>query len=352
MGWHHACTMIYTRRLLGLVLATFLTGTLLSLPSGASAATATSAAPASVSSAVLATAAGRDPAQDFPRMPRKCVDPKLLIPQQPTKCHLNKFRKARPTIVLWGDSHAWQMIPALRLAARDRRVNLVAFVMGSCPVMDNQLTPKEASSAPACLKSNHRALKYVTNLKSRKKKVRVLMGTYWQRYLRSIRVGDTKTYHGQMAARFKTAGPQLFRTLGRMRIPVDVDAQVVTVPPHHKSCPKGNTPYACDLPRKKALRDETTTKRWVKKQMRSLSGKPLYINVNRMCNAETCYARSDEGIYTFWDDQHISASMSRHLSYVLTPTVTKAGGKKLPPDDGGDGDGGGGGGCTLIIICP
>jgi hypothetical protein len=333
--------MIYTRRLLGLVLAALLMATLMSLPSGANAAPASSAA--------VAAAATRDPANDFPRMPRHCVDPKDLIPQRPVKCRLNEYKKNRPTIVLWGDSHAWQLIPALRKAARDRGVNLVAFVMGSCPVMDNQLTPAEATSAPACLQSNHRAKKFVADLKAHKKKVRVVFGTYWQRYLHAIRVGDTRSYHGEMAARFKTAGPRVFRTLKNMRVPVSVVGQVVTVNPHHKPCPAGNNPYACDLPRKKALREETATTRWVKRHTRVLPGSSIYLNFNRMCDATTCYAKSPEGIYTFWDDQHISASMARHLSYVLDSTVTKAGGKRLPPpdDDGGDG----GGDCPLIILC-
>jgi hypothetical protein len=334
--------MINTRRLLGLVLAALLTATLMSLPSGATAVPATSA------SSVLA--AQRDPADDFPRMPRRCVNPENLIPQYPGKCNLNDFRKGRPTIVLWGDSHAWQMIPALRKASRKRGVNLVAFVMGSCPVMDNQLSAQERNDAPLCLRSNDLALRYVANLKSHHRKVRVLLATYWWRYLQAIRAGDTKSYTGEMAARFKTAGPRLFRTLGRMHVNVDVNGQVVTVPPNHASCPKGNTPYACDLSRKRALRNEASTRRYVKRHMRALSGKPGYIDANRMCDATTCYARTPEGIYTFWDDQHISASMSRHLSYVLNRTVTRAGGKKLPappPDDGGDG-----GGCPLIILCP
>ena len=107
-------------------------------------------------------AAKADPEHDFPKMPRKCVDPKLLIPQKPVKCNLNGFEQGRPTIVLWGDSHAWQMIPALRNAARNRNVNLVAFLMGSCPAMDPALTKEQRQNgAPACLVSNDRALQYV-----------------------------------------------------------------------------------------------------------------------------------------------------------------------------------------------
>ncbi len=340
--------MTTTRRLLGLLLAVLLSVTVLSMPSGAGAASP-SPAPA---------AAKVDPQQDFARMPRKCVDPKLLIPQKPTKCNLNGFQQGRPTIVLWGDSHAWQMIPALRKAARNRDVNLVAFVMGSCPVMDPALTPSQrhgADPVPACLISNDRALRFVQGLKAHNKRVHVLLGTYWQRYLRAIRTGEGSSYVKEMAGYWKTGGPRLFRTLGKMRVKVDVDGQIVTVPPT-ESCPDGNFPYACDLPRKKALRGEKSTKTWVKRQMRSLSGKPRYVDANRMCTAKKCYATVGKA-YTFWDIQHISATMSRKLSYVLDQTVTRAGGRGQangggPLLDGDeDGGGGGGGGCIPILTC-
>jgi hypothetical protein len=292
-------------------------------------------------------------------MPRKCVDPKLLIPQKPVKCNLNGFKAGRPTLVLWGDSHAWQMIPALKGAARGRNVNLVAFLMGSCPVMDPNLTREQiqTGAAPACLLSNDRALRYVEGLKANHQRVHVLLGTYWQRYLHAIRKGDTKSYHGQMAAIFKTAGPRLFRTLGRLRVPVDVDGQMVTAPSDGKaSCYTDRFyAYSCDLPRTKALRNEKGTKSWVKKQMRSLYGSPRYVDANKMCNKTTCFA-IPQGVHTFWDFQHISASMSAKLSFVLDKTVTRAGGSGKAngggPILGGDGgNGGGGGGCTLIIFC-
>ncbi len=340
--------MFSTRRLLGLLLAAFLTATVLSVPTGAHAVTDRSAP---------AAAKQKDPTKDFPKMPRKCVDPKLLIPQKPVKCNLNGFKQGRPTLVLWGDSHAWQMIPALRNAARGRNVNLVAFLMGSCPAMDPALTPEQrrAGNAPACLRSNDRALRYVEGLKTHKKRVHVLLGTYWQRYLHAIRVNDTSSYHGEMAAYWKTAGPRLFRTLGKLRVSVDVDGQMLTVPSNAKDCYTDKYyAYDCDLSRKKALRNEKSTKNWVKRQMRQLSGSPRYVETNKMCTQKTCFARPN-GVYTFWDFQHISATMSRKLSYVLDKTVTRAGGTGKPngggPILGDDDDDDGGGGCTIPLFC-
>jgi hypothetical protein len=308
-------------------------------------------------SAPAAAAAKPDPTKDFARMPRKCVDPKLLIPQKPVKCHLNGFKQGRPTIVLWGDSHAWQMIPALRGAARDRNVNLVAFLMGSCPAMDPALTPQQRhGGVPACLISNDRALRYVTELKSQKKRVHVLMGTYWARYLHVLRTGQGSEYEREMAGYWKKGGPRLFRTLGRLRVGVDVNGMMPAVPPNAKDCYTDKYyAYDCDLSRAKALRSEKSNKRWVKRQMRALSGKPRYVNAAKMCTNKKCFAKPD-GVYTFWDFQHISATMSRKLSYVLDQTVTRAGGRGKangggPLLDGDEGGGGGGGGCTIPLLC-
>ena len=190
--------MISIRRLLGVLLAVLLTATVLSLSSGAHA-------------AQVRSDARRRQGRPRARLPEDAAQVRQaakVIPQKPVKCNLNGFKQGRPTIVLWGDSHAWQMIPALRNAARGRDVNLVAFLMGSCPAMDPALTQEQRQNgAPACLLSNDRALQYVTNLKAHKKRVHVLLGTYWQRYLHAIRIGDSTSYHGEMAAYWKKRGP-------------------------------------------------------------------------------------------------------------------------------------------------
>ncbi len=335
--------MISFRRLLGVLLAALLIATVLSLPSGAHAAQART----------TPAAAKADPVNDFPKMPRRCVDPKLLIPQKPGKCNLNKFQQGRPTIVLWGDSHAWQMIPALRSAAGKRNVNLVAFLMGSCPAMNPALTrDQRENGAPACLVSNDLALKYVTDLKQQKKRVHVLIGTYWQRYLHVLRTGQGSKYEKQMAAFWKTAGPRLFRTLGSLRVSVDVNGPMPAVPLNAKDCFTDEYyAYSCDLARKQALRNEKATKDWVKRHMRPLAGNPRLVDANRMCTKATCFAKP-KGVYTFWDFQHISATMSRKLSFVLDQTVTRAGGTGKPHGGGpileDDDDGGG---CQLVILC-
>ena len=260
------------------------------------------------------------PKNDHPTMPRSCVAPADLIPQEPTVCELNTFQSDRPTVLLWGDSHAWQMIPGLRRAGAKKDVNLVAIVMGGCPPMDNALRPGEP--APKCYQANDLAIGYARDLVNGGEGHRVLLAASWQRYRQALKDKD-QSYTGQMARASRKATPRLMRTLADMGAEVDVVGQVATVPESRPRCGQGNEPYACDLPRNRALADSVGTKRYLKKLIAPLSGASL-INVNGyFCEAKVCHGKVAK-TYTWWDDLHISATMSRKLRGFLKPTVTKA----------------------------
>ncbi len=276
------------------------------------------------------SAAAVKPRNDHATMPRSCVDPADLIPQEPTLCELNKVKSGRPTVLLWGDSHAWQMIPGLRRAGAGADVNLVAIVMGGCPPMDNDLTPGE--SAPKCYQSNELALDYVGDLVDAGKGQRVLLAASWQRYRKAIKTND-QTYTGQMARASRKATPRLIKSLAAMGVGVDVVGQVATVPDRKADCRAGNSPYACDLARGKALADSVGTKRYLTKIMKPLDSDAELINVNGyFCEGKVCRGKVGK-TYTWWDDLHISATMSRKLKGFLEPTMTKAEDSR-PPEPG------------------
>lgn len=202
------------------------------------------------------------PQRDYPRMPRSCVDPKDLIPQSPGMCKLSTYQQSRPTLVLWGDSHAWQMIPALKAATAGRKVNLVAFVMGGCPPMDPNLkTAEQRKNASSCDKSNDLALRYVLNRKRLKLKTKIVIGGAWDRYLTPLRAGTppTESYAAQMAYELKTDTPRLFRRLGVAKISTDVVGQSLEVPAG-AVCNEGRHPFVCSLPRSQALHAEGANK--------------------------------------------------------------------------------------------
>ncbi len=274
------------------------------------------------------------PKNDHAKMPGSCLAPGDLIPQDPTVCQLSTFESDRPTVLLWGDSHAWQMIPALRKAIKGQDLNLVAIVMGGCPPMDNALAPNEA--APACFRSNELALDYLDGLIDAGQGHRVVLAASWQRYRQAIKDRD-KTYTGQMARASRKGTPRLMRTLASMNADVDVIGQVATVPDSHKSCRAGNLPYSCDLARSKALPDSIGTKRYLTKTMKPLGSGADLINVNGFfCGAKVCHGLVGR-THTWWDDLHISATMSRKLGRFYSSTMKRADASRPAVPDGDPG---------------
>jgi hypothetical protein len=66
--------------------------------------------------------------------PYSCIDsPSASVPQ--SVCTLGDVG-ATQTVVLFGDSHAWQWTPALNIAASERDWKLVTYTKGGCPVQN------------------------------------------------------------------------------------------------------------------------------------------------------------------------------------------------------------------------
>ncbi|GEP36046.1 hypothetical protein NSZ01_38140 [Nocardioides szechwanensis] len=255
------------------------------------------------------------PELDYPRLPQECASREEKIPQLPGACFLTAFVKSRPTVVLWGDSHAWQHIPVLRLAVDELPVNLVGFVMGSCPPMDLGLPLGEGTK---CEQNATAALDYVLRLDREGRPLKVVLGAYWRFYLDVLATpGDYDEYEQQQAGFFEEFTPQAFRALGRAGIDTDVIAQTVSVP---EPAPCA-APYVCKLPRADALREEAATDAWVRDAMRPLGGDARYIDPNgEICDDSWCYGRRD-GIYTFFDQQHLTATRSRTLLPLFADVV-------------------------------
>ena len=314
---------------------------------------------ATLMAAAASPAAAKSPAQDFPPMPRKCATKAEKIPQSPVVCYLNKFKKARATVVLWGDSHAWMMIPAVRKAAKNKNVNVVATVMGGCPPMDNKVSAND--QVPACFRSNAMALDLIQDIKQRDRSVRVILGGSWERYLTAVAQND-QSYTGQMGREMKKAFPRLIATLAKRGIATDVIGQAATVPAKVKKCKKSMDPYACSVPRSKALKREKQTRQWLGKKTRRLAGNRKPIDVNsKFCTKKVCYGKK-QGTWTWFDDLHLSATRTRSLAGLVKPSVVKAIEANKPaasePDaptdtntDTGTGGGDSGGGCSIPILC-
>ncbi len=270
-----------------------------------------------------------DPARDAPHLPRTCVSGGQVIPERPGACYLGPFVPARPTLVVWGDSHAWQQIPALRRAIGEREVNLVAFVMGACPPVHTGLRGREFRTASLCERSNVAALRFVRRLDSERRTLRVVVGGAWREYLtaqdRAAVGADAPAsrhdaYFAGRAEMSRAGTPRLFRALGARGLDVHVVAQTAVVPDPPAPCLEGERPYACDMPRALALPREAETRQWLREVTAPLRHRRLVSVNSAFCDDYVCHGRAD-GVFTFYDDLHLSASRSRTLHRFWGATV-------------------------------
>ena len=269
------------------------------------------------------------PSQDLPKIPKRCSEGSTYINPDVRPCEVNRWQPGRPTLVLWGDSHALQMMPAVKKAVAGRGVNLAMFSLGSCPPL--KFDKARSNAEVTCKDFNADALDYVTDLRRRGKPVRVIFGALWQGY-RNLHKGlfETKTldradypgYVVEVARIFPNRAPALLRRLGRIGVGVDVIGQTATVPVKGlRKCSAGEKPFVCDLPRRKALPEERATTAWLDRVMRPLNQRARLIDPNTAyCNQQICRGRI-KGIYTFFNDLHISATRAGTMKQHFLPSV-------------------------------
>ena len=260
---------------------------------------------------------------DVPKLPRKCAKPKDLIPRTAMKCNLNPHIPGAPTIVLWGDSHAWQMIAALRAEIGSRRINLVGFLFGGCPAMDPRFKNQaEREKAGDCLRTGDLAVRFLTNQKARHKVARVVVAMGWELYHNNTTPPDATDaeFQGYTSSALETTGhlgltrtPRAFKTLGRLHMPTDVVAPMPMVPQNAPYCEAGMRPYQCNLPRRGAIVDEQANLDHIADLMSYLTVPARLIHpAEYVCGANVCRG-INRGITTYYDQLHIGARVSSGL---------------------------------------
>lgn len=261
-------------------------------------------------------------------MPSDCFGP-AQTSGEPTACHYNGFDKKLPTVVLWGDSHAWMYIPAVRQAIRGQRVNFVSFVAGSCPPIATNSTPETGYSGK-CERSNVNALAYVTRLVKKHRKVKVLLGSNWSGFRIAYRrialeqLGVDSGYDDytkKMVALSHEGTPLLFKRLGKLGADVDVIAQAAVIPDRVKQCDAGGDPYACDIPRWRAMPDEGRTDSWLRGQLKKLAGDPGYLTPSDAYCTDLVCGGSVDGVFTWYDNLHLSATRTKALASYFRPSI-------------------------------
>lgn len=312
---------------LGLALAT---SAALSIPTtaqangdGAGAAATRTGDPGGGSEGILARRASAPSNRDVPMLPRKCARPRDLIPRTAMKCNLNPHIPGAPTIVLWGDSHAWQMIAALRSEIGSRKINLVGFLFGGCPAMDPRFKDRaERERAGDCLLTGDLAVRFLTNQKAHHRVARVVVAMGWELYHNNTTPPDATDaeFQGYTSEGLETTGhlgltrtPHAFGTLGRLHMPTDVVAPMPMVPQNAPYCAAGMRPYQCNLPRRGAIVDEQDNLAHIHDLMSRLTKPARLIHAAEyVCGANTCRG-INRGLTTYFDLLHIGARVSAGL---------------------------------------
>lgn len=263
---------------------------------------------------------------DFPNLPPRCYKDDGETPSG-DPCHVLSYGRNRPTVAVWGDSHAWMYLPALRQAAKRSRVSLIMIIAGGCPPTVALPEGRQGS----CETHNAQTLKRIGNMQHRIRDFRVLIVSFWSGYRQAYRLVQREraggpdsgltSYREHQAELAERGAPPFFRRLGRMKLDVDVMSQAATVPLEPKPCAAGREPYQCDLPRAKAMNAEGNNRRWLRKQMSRLSGTPRLLDATPgYCTADVCRAHVAGGANLFYDDIHLAKGATRTLTRYFLPS--------------------------------
>lgn len=269
------------------------------------------------------------PGDDFPRMPGRCYESDHLTLKD-APCRIVTYPRSRPTLLVWGDSHGWMYLPALRKLAKRTQVSLILVIAGGCP----PALPL-VSAGGSCERHNERTLAFVTRLQQRPSRLKVLIGGFWSgyrqayRWVQRERAGGPDSgltpYQEHRAELAEKGAPRLFRGLGALKVDVDVIGQAATVPVDPPACSTGREPYQCDLPRAQALDAEGDNRRWLRAQMSHLVGRPRLIDATpAYCTARTCRAHVGED-NTYYDDIHLGATLTATLTSYFAPSFADLG---------------------------
>lgn len=261
---------------------------------------------------------------DVPKMPKICLKGAVPIPVTATVCKIRWHGAKRPTLFLFGDSHAWQQLPGLTAAADRRKVNLVASVFGGCPPIQVYRHTKGGGYRTVCEANSAKAMAWVTKRAKAKLPTRVLVGANWGSYLSRYQHEDQivqPAYARDMARIAHRGWPKLFARLARLKMPTDVIAQGPVVPLNAASCPAGDDPYRCAFSKADALVGERQAHAYLMRQVRHIPGRPRYIDANSQgCGNLLCYGRV-RGLDVYYDRNHFSATWAATLAPYFLPSA-------------------------------
>lgn len=288
------------------------------------------ATPARETDPLLRTSARTNTNPDFIDMPEGCFTEEPSYALTPKPCRLTPHRKGAPLIVLWGDSHAWMLTPAIRKAVRAKKVNVISLMQGGCPPMFPDLsTPEKVASSNGCDHFGQYVIDYLDKARRFKRPLRLVVAMAWELYHNVTDApngadkkypGFTNDYISDNARKSLVGTPRAFRALGRMHIKTDIVAAEPMIYQTAPFCPSYG--FLCPLPRQAVLKDAKENNARIRQMRSLLTEKGLVIRpAKTLCNATVCRGVID-GVPVHYDRIHLGQRASWRLSDHFAPTIS------------------------------
>ncbi len=241
-------------------------------------------------------------------------------------CWVGPRRPGAPTVVLWGDSHAFELLAAVEAATRSRRVNLAFFFMGSCPPMN----PRPRPGLNACQVYGTKVIQWLRQRERAGQDLRVVVSSAWELYHNAVAPPDRadELYPGYIhdyirlnARKAQQGQARAFRALRQIGVPTDLVTPMPMVWSGSPPCARGR--YQCDLPRVGALKDYSENISRVRSLQRLLGRDSRLVRpADALCDAARCRGRF-RGLPVFVDQIHIGRRVSSLLGSYFRPTVDR-----------------------------
>ncbi len=222
---------------------------------------------------------------------------------RPGPCRIKRYGAHRPTVIVWGDSHAAQQIPALRVKARETRTNLIAFSMGLCPPM-----VVSKSDPDPCSRNAYRAMRFIERKAARTRQpLSVVLGGFWYFY-RTTTTGD----RSERAATFRHGDNQMFERLGRLSRQYGVRVAAINqspwIPPE-SSC----TERSPSCRRSVMIPGEASQTAYLNRRLRTIEQAQIVNVADQICNETHCRVTSCD-VPVFYDIVHLNATLTARFS--------------------------------------
>jgi len=273
--------------------------------------------------------------EDYPKIPATCPE-YIHFPAPGAPCVPRAVHPGWPTLFLWGDSHAWSLIPALLDAAQGKEINLRIWVSPGCPPFNpGRLDLPTGENMPigldSCWNQNRLAMEDMVRVADTGSPVTTMVASRWSWFLDkkalspNERYSDSRTWVNAVSTGLVSGFPHALSVLDQSGVDALLVRPLPELPRLAPECvDRGWWFLRCDQDRQRLDELHTHANAWLDALLAAhpSMGSTTVDFTDALCTSRTCPAESD-GIVNYVDDNHLSATRSAMLAAILQPILSR-----------------------------